>query len=94
MSFAKRQVSSAMMSLVDSSPMLVDLLPLVLLRFRLADDEQDYRRVMSSVVPRAVSKVSQRLGWSHPLCHAGVSPLLWQKGVVDLVLLRQRQNTT
>ena len=29
--------------------MLVDLLPLVLLRFRLADDEQDYRRVISTV---------------------------------------------
>ena len=30
----------------------------------------------------------------HVPCAVGISPLLRQKGVVDLVLLRQRQNTT
>ena len=38
--------------------------------------------------------VPQRLGWSGSSCHEDVPPLLRQKWVVNLVLLRQRQNTT
>ena len=36
---------------------------------------------------------SQRLGWSGSLCHVNAAPLLRQQVVVDVVLLRQRQNT-
>ena len=63
-----------------------------LLWFRLADDEQDYRRVISTVAATGrLEAFSVSWGGHVPCSMSAFSPLLRQKGVVDLVLLQQRQ---